>query len=80
MNTCTRRKNIALAHPRCTAVGVTLPAIPALKEESTLIVPAGTFRIGRPIEVLVDGVTTAYKLAHVVDRTVEFERCTYSSA
>ena len=45
----------------------------------TLIVPYGTYRVGRPIEILAQGQTEKIKLAHVLDRTQEFERCTFTA-
>lgn len=55
--------------------GFALPAIPALKESASLVVPAGTFRLDRTIEVLVDQQTEMRKLFRVLDRGIEFERC-----
>lgn len=55
--------------------GFTLPAIPALKESSSLILPAGTFRLDRMVEVMVDQQTGTRKLFRVLDRGIEFERC-----
>ncbi len=56
-----------------------LPAIPALGVEASLILPAGTFRVARPIELWVDGATTPLQLKNVLDRTSDFERCTFSA-
>ncbi len=54
-----------------------LPAIPALKESASLILPAGTFRLDRMIEVMSDQKITSRKLFRVLDRGIEFERCNY---
>jgi hypothetical protein len=54
-----------------------LPAIPALKESASLILPAGTFRLDRMVEVMVDQKTETRKLFRVLDRGIEFERCNY---
>ena len=55
--------------------GFALPAIPALKETPSLILAAGTFRIDRVVEVMVDQQTGTRKLFRVLDRGIEFERC-----
>lgn len=57
--------------------GLVLPAVPALKESTSLILPAGTFRLDRMIEVMVDQKTETRKLFRVLDRGIEFERCNY---
>ena len=54
-----------------------LPAIPALKESASLILPAGTFRLDRMIEVMSDQKIASRKLFRVLDRGIEFERCNY---
>lgn len=60
--------------------GMRLPAMPTLSVPETVVLPYGTYRLGRIIELWVDGVTTRLKLEHVLDRTPEFERCTFVSA
>jgi hypothetical protein len=57
--------------------GFLLPAIPAINESASVVVPGGTFRIDRSIEVMVDGKSQMLKLFRVLDRGVEFERCNY---
>ena len=54
-----------------------LPAIPAIKESASLILPAGTFRLDRVIEIMVDQKIESRKLFRVLDRGIEFERCNY---
>jgi hypothetical protein len=61
--------------------GLMLPAIPALKEPEAVIVPIGTFRIGRPLEIwLGEKNFQKLNLVGVLDRGSEFERCTYKPA
>jgi hypothetical protein len=57
--------------------GFLLPAIPAINESASVVVPAGTFRIDRSIEVMVDEKAQVLKLFRVLDRGVEFERCNF---
>jgi hypothetical protein len=57
--------------------GFLLPAIPAIHESASVIVPAGTFKLDRSIEVLVDQQQQTLKLFRVLDRSIEFERCNY---
>ncbi|MDP2135653.1 MAG: hypothetical protein Q8J99_18785 [Sulfuritalea sp.] len=57
--------------------GFLLPEVAALREPSSVIVAAGTFRIDRSIEVLVDQQSRTLKLFRVLDRGIEFERCNF---
>lgn len=57
--------------------GFLLPEIAALKESSSVVLPAGTFRLDRSIEILVDQQLTVLKLFRVLDRGLEFERCNF---
>lgn len=56
-----------------------LPAIAALNEVESLLLAAGTFRIGRPIDLLEGDKTTRHNLGKVLDRGSEFERCTFAT-
>ena len=61
--------------------GILLPEIPALKVPASLVVPAGTFRLDRRVEVMADYKTRVVKLFRVLDRGIDFERCNlYSPA
>jgi hypothetical protein len=42
-----------------------------------VVVPAGTFRLDRSIEVMVDQKPQVLKLFRVLDRGGEFERCKF---
>ncbi|NJD35896.1 MAG: hypothetical protein FIA96_13860 [Betaproteobacteria bacterium] len=57
--------------------GFLLPAITAINEPATVVVAAGTFRLDRSIEVMVDQKLQMLKLYRVLDRGIEFERCNY---
>jgi len=57
--------------------GFLLPAIAALREPASVVVPAGTFRIDRSIEVMADQQLSVLKLFRVLDRGSEFERCNF---
>jgi hypothetical protein len=57
--------------------GFLLPEIAALKEPASVVLPAGTFRLDRSIEVMVDQKVKVVKLARVLDRGLEFERCNF---
>jgi cyclic-di-GMP-binding protein len=54
-----------------------LPAIAAINESASVVVPAGTFRLDRSIEVMVDEKLQMLKLFRVLDRGIEFERCNF---
>ena len=55
--------------------GFLLPEITAVLEPASVVVPAGTFRLDRSIEVMVDQQLRVLKLFRVLDRGIEFERC-----
>ncbi len=57
--------------------GFLLPEIAALKEPASVVLPVGTFRLERSIEVMVDENLQVLKLLRVLDRGVEFERCSF---
>jgi hypothetical protein len=55
--------------------GLLLPEIPALREPASLMVPAGSFKLERRVEIMVDHQPKVVKLFRVLDRGIEFERC-----
>lgn len=55
-----------------------LPEIAAINEAASVVVPPGTYRLERSIEVMVDEKPRLLKLFRVLDRGGEFERCNYS--
>jgi hypothetical protein len=57
--------------------GFLLPEIAAINESASVVVPAGTYRIERNIEVMVDEKPRMLKLFRVLDRGGEFERCNF---
>jgi len=58
--------------------GFVLPALPALHEPETVIVPAGWFRAGRIIE-LYDRNSRQIRLVQQIDRGSDFERCAFDT-
>jgi len=54
-----------------------LPENKALHESASVLLPAGTFRIDRKIEVTIDQQLQTLKLFRVLDRGIEFERCNF---
>lgn len=53
-----------------------LPAVPALKEPATVIIPAGWFKTGRVLEVLSNGARQV-QLKQLVDHGIDFDRASY---
>jgi len=58
--------------------GFLLAEFGALKEPASIIVPAGTFRIDRRIEAMVDQQLRVVALSRLLDRGNEFERCCHA--
>jgi hypothetical protein len=52
-----------------------LPEIPALRVPASLMVPPGTFKLDRRVEVITDYKSQIVKLFRVLDRGADFERC-----
>ena len=57
--------------------GFLLPEIAALKEPASVVLPAGSFRLDRSIEVMDNQQVKRLKLFRVLDRGIEFERCNF---
>ena len=55
--------------------GFLLPEIAAPRGPASVVVPAGTFRLDRSIEAMVDYELRVIKLFRVLDHGLEFERC-----
>lgn len=55
--------------------GLLLPELPALRVPASLMLPAGSFKLERRVEVMVDHQPQVVKLFRVLDRGMEFERC-----
>lgn len=54
-----------------------LPGDPVAKRSACLVLPAGTFKLDRKLEVMVDQEVRVLKLFRVLDRGAEFERCDF---
>jgi hypothetical protein len=57
--------------------GFFLPEVAALGEHESLILPISSFRLGRPFEFVDGRVSTRVTLDRVLDRTGEYERCSF---
>lgn len=55
--------------------GLLLPEIPALHVPNTLVVPTGTFKLERRVEIMVDHRPKVVKLFRILDRGSDFELC-----
>ena len=55
--------------------GILLPEVPALRVPTSLVIPAGSFKLDRRVEVMVDHQPRILKLFRILDRGIEFERC-----
>ena len=56
-----------------------LPAVPAVKEEGSLVLPAGMYLASRTLEVFADGRTSMLRMNHVLQRGTDFDRVSYQS-
>ena len=54
-----------------------LPAVAAAKTPENLVLPPGSFRIDRRVEIVVGESSRVVKLSRVLDRGSEFERCEF---
>lgn len=55
--------------------GLLLPELPSLRVPASLLLPAGSFKLERRVEIMVDHRPQVVKLFRVLDRGIEFERC-----
>lgn len=55
--------------------GLLLPEIPALRIPTSLVIPAGSFKLERCVQVMVDHQPRVVKLFRILERGIEFERC-----
>lgn len=55
--------------------GFLLPEITALRQAASLMVPAGTFKLDRRVEIMMDHTARVVTLFRVLDRGIDFERC-----
>ncbi len=56
--------------------GLLLPAVPALKEPESVIVPSGWFRAGRVLDLYMDA-SRQIRLSRQIERGSDFERCAF---
>ncbi len=56
-----------------------LPAVPAVKQEASIVMPVGTFKLGKSVEIFT-GQSRRLRLLRLVERGVDFERATYETA
>jgi hypothetical protein len=54
-----------------------LPGDPIAKRSASLVLPAGTFKIDRKLEVMMEQEVRVLRLFRVLDRGAEFERCDF---
>ncbi len=56
-----------------------LPALPAIKECGSLVLPAGMYQASRPLEITADNRTWQVKLKNILQRGVDFERVSFGN-
>lgn len=56
-----------------------LPATPAVQQEACIVMPVGSFKIGREVEVLQGAATRRLRLLKLIERGADFERATYET-
>lgn len=56
-----------------------LPPLPAIKEEGSLVLPAGLYQASRVLEVFSHEDTWQLRMAHVVQRGTDFDRISYQA-
>jgi hypothetical protein len=54
-----------------------LPGDPVAKRSASLVLPAGTFKLDRKLEVMIEQEIRVMRLFRVLDRGAEFERCDF---
>lgn len=55
-----------------------LPAVPAIREEASIVLPAGMYRASRELEACVsEGTTWEFQMNHVLQRGTDFDRISF---
>ena len=54
-----------------------LPAIPAIGQEGSIVIPVGLYKASGLLEVVADGQTWQLRMRHVRQRGVDFDRVSY---
>jgi hypothetical protein len=56
-----------------------LPAVPAISQEGSIVVPVGMYKASGLLEVVADGQTWQLRMQHVRQSGVDFERVSYET-
>ena len=56
------------------APGFVLPALPAIGEETSLVLPPGYYHAGRELELASGELTRRVRMNHVLQRQADFDR------
>jgi hypothetical protein len=56
-----------------------LPAVPAVHEDASIVLPAGMYQASRILEVSSGAETLQLRMKHVVQRGLDFDRISYDS-
>lgn len=54
-----------------------LPALPAIKEDCSIVMPFGIYQPSRILEISVDGETRLVRMHHILQRGTDFDRISY---
>ena len=65
------------AHADRYARGFLLPAVPAIRQEGSIVIPAGMYQASGTLEVHANEKTMQLRMKHVRQRGVDFERVSY---
>ncbi|HEX8961664.1 MAG TPA: hypothetical protein VF801_01565 [Rhodocyclaceae bacterium] len=60
--------------------GFLVPAVPAIKQDPSLVMPVGIFKQNRVLDIYTDGKPGRVRLTHLVERGADFERSAYEPA
>lgn len=58
--------------------GFLLPAVPTLRQEASIVLPVGMFKLDRQVEVFT-GQTRTLRLTRLIERGADFERAAYAA-
>lgn len=56
-----------------------MPALPAIREEASMVLPAGMYQAGRELEVFSGDETLRLRMNHIVQRGTDFDRISFQS-
>lgn len=57
-----------------------LPAVAAIRQEASVVIPVGTYKLGKTVEIYLDNQSRRLRLTRLIERGSDYERAIYEPA